>query len=340
MAHEITRNAITGAFEFAYRADHGHPWHVEETGAARAVDPAKVNDTEEWKRVAGMQWKALRSTVRFATDRDPNAPDLRTLPDQQVLFRSDTKEGLSVVSPSYKIVQPGEILDLFRNLLGVGGLEMSACGTMFGGREFWATAKFTAGNAGSTADMVEGHVLLHTSLDCSHATTMRRVLTRTVCKNTLRMAFAEKAKGFYKCSHRSEFDPQAARAFLGLNMDAWNRAKSAMLRLANREVRTAEAEHTLTQLFAPAASTSTLTGEQIERIQETTGFKKTLALFSGAGMGSRLDTSAGTAWGLLNAVTEYTDHHVRAQSAENRWASAQFGAGDALKQRIADLLAV
>jgi len=57
------------------------------------------------------------------------------------------------------------------------------------------------------------------------------------------------------------------------------------------------------------------------------------ALYSGAGMGSMLTGTRGTAWGLVNAVTEYVDHHRRARSSDYRLDSAWFGQGATLKQR-------
>ena len=39
----------------------------------------------------------------------------------------------------------------------------------------------------------------------------------------------------------------------------------------------------------------------------------------------------GTLWGVVNAVTEFVDHHARAQAVDNRLASAWFGRGDDLK---------
>ena len=50
-------------------------------------------------------------------------------------------------------------------------------------------------------------------------------------------------------------------------------------------------------------------------------------------MGSDLVSAKNTAWGLVNAVTEYVDHHRRARSQDNRLDSAWFGQGAVLKQR-------
>ena len=57
------------------------------------------------------------------------------------------------------------------------------------------------------------------------------------------------------------------------------------------------------------------------------------ALYGGLGMGSLLGSSRGTAWGLVNAVTEFVDHHRRARSQDYRLDSAWFGQGAQLKQQ-------
>lgn len=64
--------------------------------------------------------------------------------------------------------------------------------------------------------------------------------------------------------------------------------------------------------------------------------KKVQAMYEGQGRGSELASSAGTAWGLLNAVTEFVDHEKRARSQEFRLDSAWFGQGANLKQRALD----
>jgi hypothetical protein len=56
-------------------------------------------------------------------------------------------------------------------------------------------------------------------------------------------------------------------------------------------------------------------------------------MYDGHGRGAELEAAKGTAWGLLNAVTEYVDHERRARSNEYRMDTAWFGQGAAIKQR-------
>ena len=72
---------------------------------------------------------------------------------------------------------------------------------------------------------------------------------------------------------------------------------------------------------------------EAEEPQVSRAMQQVIALYSGAGMGSLLTSSRGTAWGLLNAVTEYVDHQRRARNQDYRLDSAWFGQGAQLKQK-------
>ena len=61
--------------------------------------------------------------------------------------------------------------------------------------------------------------------------------------------------------------------------------------------------------------------------------QQVLSLYQGTGLGSTLSSSRNTAWGLVNAVTEYVDHHRRARSQDHRLDSAWFGQGAQLKSQ-------
>jgi hypothetical protein len=56
-------------------------------------------------------------------------------------------------------------------------------------------------------------------------------------------------------------------------------------------------------------------------------------LYSGSGKGSDLASASGTAWGLVNGITEFVDVHRRARNQDNRLDSAWFGQGAQIKQK-------
>jgi Domain of unknown function (DUF932). len=60
-------------------------------------------------------------------------------------------------------------------------------------------------------------------------------------------------------------------------------------------------------------------------------------LFLGKGIAADTEGRQGTAWGLMNAVTEYTDHKY-GNSHDNRLNSAWFGANENLKVEVLSAL--
>jgi len=50
-------------------------------------------------------------------------------------------------------------------------------------------------------------------------------------------------------------------------------------------------------------------------------------------MGADLSSANGTAWGLVNAVTQFVDHERRARSQDYRLDSAWFGQGAIIKAK-------
>jgi phage/plasmid-like protein (TIGR03299 family) len=323
MSHELTTRT-DGTVEFAYLASDGAPWH----GLGQPMQAGQSID--EWRTAAGMDWAIQKSKVRYATGHGQGPDAWRTLDDQLVLLRSDTKDALGVVSNRYQVVQPAQVLEFFRDVAKAGGLELSAAGTIYGGRRFWATAKIGDAAPTSVRDRIGGYLLLSTSADGSLATEARLTSIRVVCKNTLQFARAD-AKPALRVSHRSVFDPKAVQAAMGLNTAAWDAFKHNLVRLANTSVHEEQAAEIVAGLFATAPGQ-----DGRDKARETAGFKKVLALFNGDGMGARLDGVFGTANGVLQAVTEYADHHVRARSDEHRFVASQWGGGADLKSRAWD----
>ena len=314
MSHELTTNTITKQVEFAYRQSDGLPWH----GLGQPMqDGASI---EEWRTAAGMNWKIQRAKVRYPVSHDPAVP-MREIADQMVLLRSDTKDALGIVSDKYKVVQPGDVLEFFRDIVKAGGLEISAAGTIYGGKRFWATAKIGEASPTSVKDKIGGFLLLSTSADGSQRTEARRTTIRVVCKNTLAMAAAD-SMPWVKISHRTEFDPDEVKQFMGLNEAAWDAFRHQITRLANIPVDATKAEE-LTEMVLGGG----------EKVIASAGYNKILDLFNGAGKGANLDGVYGTGWGYVNAVTEYIDHWTRARSDENRFVSSQWGPGADMKQR-------
>jgi len=296
------------------------PWH----GLGNQLSPNQP--LEVWAKQAGMDWHIESSDVRFVTS-DKSLGSIQTFPDQKVLYRSDTKAPLSVVSNRYQVVQPSEILEFYRDLTEVGGFELETAGVLKEGRKLWALAKTGHSATLKGFDRVDGYLLLATACDGTLATTAQFTSIRVVCNNTLAIALGENA-GAVKVGHRSQFDAQAVKRQLGIAISSWDSFMMRMKALSECRVTDATVDAYLKRVFTKPAANTNDPSLFVER-----SLSSALELYQGKGMGSQLASSSSTAWGLVNSVTEFVDHHRRSRSVDHRQDTAWFGHGASLKQR-------
>ena len=310
MAHLIDSMAYVG----------DTPWH----GLGNRLTEKQSIDV--WAHEAGMDWKINETPVRFSAQHWSGGEMLNSFADQKVLYRLDTLDALSVVSKRYKVVQPMDILEFYRDLTEQSGFELETAGVLKGGRKLWALARTGQSLLLKGKDVTNGYVLLATACDGTLATTAQLTSVRVVCNNTLAVALGQ-GSGAVKVPHSTTFDPIAVKQQLGLSVSDWEIFKSQLTALSGRKVKDSETNKYLVQVFSdPYAS------KDAPPINER-AMNRALELFQGHGRGSRLASSQGTAFGLLNAVTEFVDHERRARSTDHRLDSAWFGQGAALKQK-------
>lgn len=312
MSHELTTRK-SGRVEMAFVGE--TPWH----GLGQRLEEGA--DIETWTTAAGMDWKLQRSKVRFHFGEGHQ--EYACWDDNHVLFRSDTKAPLGLVSKDYKTVQPRQVLEFFRDLVDANGYSLHTAGTLFGGKRFWALARVASDVSIVGDDRVGGFLLLSSSCDGTARTEARETTVRVVCNNTLTMAVRSKPAAV-AVSHRSKFDADAVKARLGLARENFNKFVEAAKVLSSVKMGGRKAEDFLASLLR---DTGAVTAKEVEK---TEAFGKILALFDGSAMGGRLAGARGTAWGVVNAVTEYVDHG-RAKTADSRLLSAWFGPGEQLK---------
>ncbi|PRP69182.1 hypothetical protein BUE93_18585 [Chromobacterium amazonense] len=310
MAHLVETMAYVGAT----------PWH----GLGNRLSEGLPVDI--WQREAGMDWTIEQSDVLFNVA--PGGMHIRPHADAKVLYRSDTFAPLSVVSNRYKVVQPHEVLSFYNDLVHAGGFELETAGVLKGGRKLWALARTGQETQIRSGDQVKAYLLLATSCDGTLATTAQFTSVRVVCNNTLQLAVGNNS-GAVKVPHSTVFDPKAVKEALGIGLSSWDCFIGNLKQLSRRTVSPQEA-----QQFFQAVTGEAIADEDSLPISKHT--QQLIALYSGAGMGSMLSGARGTAWGLLNAVTEYVDHHRRARNQDYRLDSAWFGQGAQLKQRALD----
>ena len=293
------------------------PWH-------NLGNPLTENQPlEVWLREAGMEWNINSSPVLFNS-----AGDLQKFADAKVLYRSDSGDALSVVSNRYQVVQPREVLEFYRDLVDLGGFELETAGVLKGGKKLWALARTGQEVLLKGGDQVKAYLLLATACDGTLATTAQFTSVRVVCNNTLQMATSDET-GAIKVPHSTKFDADKVKAQLGVGISTWQQFIGDIRRLSERPVHAFEARRFLVDLL----------GDNELPYHEQPNLKvlnHVFDLYSGQGKGAMMESANDTAWGLVNAVTQYVDHDRRARSPDNRLDSAWFGIGAGIKQKALD----
>ena len=163
-----------------------------------------------------MDFQILGSPVSFKT----GSGKTFAYGKKQVLYRGDTEEALSVVGDRYRVVQPLEVLEFFRNLVADHGFQLETAGVLFNGAKYWALARTGEEVRIKGQDVIRQYLMLGTACDGSMQTTAKLVDTRVVCNNTIEIAASEDG-GSIKVRHSSKFCAEDVQAELGLASKTW-----------------------------------------------------------------------------------------------------------------------
>jgi phage/plasmid-like protein (TIGR03299 family) len=328
MAHAIDRSK--GIDAIASVGGGKSCWH----GLGQEILPG--DSMEQIAKKAGLDFTVASTPVLYK-DSDGKQHEM---PGTRVNYRTDTKTALGVVSDQFKNVQPIDILDFFREFCKKNKLSMETAGSLRGGKTVWALAKlgkdFDFMLPGS--DKVLSYLRLQTGFDAKRATDAIATAVRQVCANTEAMINANDANA-YKVPHTSIFDAKALQSALGMlgaqhkvTAQFWNE-------LTKRKVTDKERDQFFCDLFGIEVKErdavdkdgkSLISGRTRNMLSELT------AAFNNS-PGSNLKSAHGTAYGLLQAVTYWTDHQSVANDihkdgkAGARLNSAWFGLGSRTK---------
>lgn len=312
MAHDI--DETTGEAAMAYVGD--TPWH----GLGRRVpDGAPI---ETIRKEAGLGWNVNLSPVLYV-----DADGERRTMKHNVLYRDDTNAPLTIVGPEYKPFQNDQVLDFFKHYVEAGDMSIHTAGALNGGRIVWALAKMKADYLLQNVDKVEGYVLLMNPHVYGKGAIAKLTEVRVVCRNTMTMALGGRGSEI-KLWHNREFTIERqdeVKARLGIAHEKFNVLSEQAKKLAAAKV---DIDAVIEMAFKVAAPRKEF---DLDMEMAPRSVQKIVELWQGAGKGADLPTAAGTAWGAVNAVTEYVDWH-RGRSSNARLSYAWLGGGESVKR--------
>jgi phage/plasmid-like protein (TIGR03299 family) len=278
---------------------------------------------DEWTKEAGLNWTVESADVLYNVpeiEAGLTLPSIRKMDKRKVLYRSDTKAPLSVVSDEFKIVHPIQIMEFFRDLVEFHGMKIETAGSLFEGKRFWALAEVGKTFEVVKGDKVNGKLLLTTAVDGSLNTTAKFISTRVICANTLSIALKENSKHLMKVSHKSEWDASKVKMELGLIDNSWEKFREDVDKLMSTPLTDAKAKDFLVDVVYKGK-------DELSKLQERK-IEELMDLYKN-GMGA--DMSKNTAWGIVNSITQrYTHGTGRTQGSSLFW-NSMYGLGDKIK---------
>lgn len=279
--------------------------------------------------------------------------------------REDTDEDFTMVGKNYQTFQNSDLCELLDLTLQADpAAHLNSAGTLRGGRKVFGLIELGEFKAnGGSDDTVKSYLCVVNAHDKSGCINAFYTTIRVVCANTLRMAMKDAATGF-KTSHMGDLTAkmeECARV-LGIATAAEKRTQEMVHHLRSVELTGDQITRYFSDVFArtygAGPGRKAVVGE-IE-MQEIGAQILADAIDSVADPGSILedaiakwerkrtkvldawtenhekDIARGNAWGALNAVTEYHDHHRKSKSMETHAHSVLFGQSDERKQIALD----
>lgn len=328
MAHLVYKTQ--GEDSMAYSGD--KPWH----SLGQPVEAG--SDLDVWAARGHVEWGVDEAVVQYHIPGFRETPIALDFSNKKVLYRNDTMQPLAVVGKGYKVVQPMQILEFYRDLIDNYGWEMHTVGSLDEGRRVWALAKMKESFVIGKDDKINQFALLATSYDTTLSTTFMPTSVRVVCNNTLSYAYDRVGAGMVKVPHYEKFDPNRIKLEAGLLDDTFGEFGEKAARMVEVYMDDDRCVNFFMKLMHDDRMGEDYTDVMVDgpKAKAIDGMIEKLS----QGDGSDLETSINTLWGVLNAVTAWVDHEKPARTINNRFKGGQWGPGAAIKKAAWDAASV
>ena len=245
-----------------------------------------------------------------------------------------------VVGAGYQVHNPALCAEVFQTVAGEAGADIDVLWTLRGGRLMAAQAvvpglSFDVGTR-DRPDTVHARLTFLTSFDGTHETMFGELALRPVCENIFSHAAKEMKRGKRMIGIRHTSQSEARVRSYALELAAFREGFQEFAALADKLASRPFSASDFAELAAalvPDPKDARPTKAQNKRAE--------LAALFANGQGQDLPGAKGTAWGALNAVTEWTTWKAPLRNGDqsDRWLSSVNGDGAELASQAAIVLA-
>lgn len=290
------------------------PWMIHDV---KEIDEAVT--AAEAIRLAGLDFEVAVRKDGYQTA----AGNWRVDPSKRKIVRVDTEEPFGTVSPTYQTLQYSEAFEFMDELHDPSTDEsirphFVAAGPLDGGRQAFVVVEAPLHQKLLVLDGEDPHdlyVVLRSSHNGRRAVEVNLLPLRDKCTNMTPLpSFGKDAKQRWAIRHTKNLKEKMLQAKDVLtNLDGYAKGYDEMAtRLAAIDVDIDAARDLIAKTIPDHIKQPEKQTDQILSVYE----------------GSTLNGYQGTAWGVLNGITEYYDHHRGRddRSTETRWVQGLDGA--------------
>lgn len=281
------------------------PWH----GLGTPVQEALTS--EEAIEKAGLNWTVEKKPIF-------NENGIQ-IPKYFRTARSSDNSTLGIVSGRYKIVQNQEAFSFTDELIS-GDVRYETAGSLNEGRRVWLLAKLP--DKTILGDKFDNYICFTNTHDGTGAVQVCMTPIRVVCNNTLNLALSQATRK-WSTRHIGNLEQKMEEARKALEM-----AESYMVALdekakvfADTKVSEAEVEVMFDSIFPIDQNNDTA-----RKIRNVEYLKNA---FFNCLKAPDIVQYSGTAWGVINAMTDFVDHTSPIRSTEsyqeNNWGKIMSG---------------
>lgn len=268
------------------------PWH----GLGVMVETAP--DSKSAIHLAGLDWRVEK--------KDMYLPNGIIIPDYKTNVRDSDGAILGVVSDKYKIVQNDEAFAFTDSLIG-GDVKYETAGSLKGGKTVWMLAKMPTTEI--LGDETEQYLCFSNTHDGTGAVRVFMTPIRVVCNNTLNLALST-AQRCWSMKHMGDIEAkiEEAQDCLRLSNKYMDGLKEYADNLSKKTVTDEALRDILNDIFP-------VNDDMSER--EKNGVAKLKDEFMICYFMPDIDKFRGTAWGVVNAMTDMVAHSQPRRNTKN-----------------------
>lgn len=273
------------------------PWHYELTKDKTKIIQSAPTSADALK-YAGLDWIVEPKPIydEFGNE----------IANFKANTRSDNNSVLGIVTDRYKVVQNSEAFDFTDSLIG-GEVRYETAGSLKDGKTIWLLAKMEEREI--LGDKFEPYICFTNSHDGSGAIKVCMTPIRVVCANTLNFAL-NKADRIWSTRHMGDVNAKLyeAQHTLGLAEDYMAALETDIERLANKNITNDEIRSILDELFPVNSNDSPIKQSRAKDARDNI----MMCYYA-----PDITQFRGTAYGFLNAITDFVGHAKPTRNTAN-----------------------